>query len=276
MKWTDLIGSQLNDDMIRHLMLENSSIDVLLQNERKYSDKIRREIEYAYKNSFVWDYEKYDILSLNDKIYPESLKQINDFPPFLYYMGKKLENKNILCISGTRINSQIGKHCTEKIVENISHYENIAIINGISTGIDTIAIKKAIEKNLYTICVIPTNILSFYPIENEYLKDAIMQNGCIISEVHLKNTVKRENFVRQNRIIVGMSRAVCITESYKRGKSNILANYALCYDRDIYALPGNILRKSSELCNRLIMENKAKLVLSADDIATEYAWRKIK
>ncbi|VWL85730.1 DNA-processing protein DprA [Oceanivirga miroungae] len=276
MKWEDLICSKLSEDQIRALMLENSSVDELLQKQHLYKDKIKYELEYAYKNSFKIEDKPYKIMSYMDSNYPKYLKEISDFPPYLYYIGNEINIENIVTVSGTRINSQIGKISTEKIVDELSNYEGVSIVNGVSNGIDTIAVKRAISKNIPVIAVIPTNILSFYPYENTYLKDLICENGCIISEIPIEKRIKKEDFIKRNRIIVGLSRAVCITESYIKGKSNILVNYALEYEREIYAIPGSILNKSSELCNKLIMENKAKLVLSADDIASEYAWRKLK
>lgn len=276
MKWTDLICSQLSESEIRKLMLENDNTDELLEKQHLYDDRIKRELEFSYKNYFDLSSKSFKVLSYKDEKYPKYLREIKDFPPFIYYLGKEIEDENIITISGTRINSQVGKLSTEKIVDDLSQYENISIVNGISNGIDTIAVKRAISKNVKTISVLPTNILSFYPNENKYLKDLLIENGTIISELSLKSKLKKEHFIKRNRIIVGLSRAICITESYLKGKSNILVNYALKYDREIYALPGDILKKSSELCNKLIMENKAKLVLSGTDIASEYFWRKLK
>ena len=76
----------------------------------------------------------------------------------------------------------------------------------------------------------------------------------------------------RNRIVAGMSEATLVVESAEKGGALITARLARDYNRDVFALPGNIGQESSAGCNRLIHDNIAALVTSAADIVEALGW----
>ena len=80
------------------------------------------------------------------------------------------------------------------------------------------------------------------------------------------------NFVRRNRIIAGLADATIVVESAEKGGSLITANLAQDYARDVFAFPGNINLPYSKGTNKLIRENKAALITSADDFIYSMGW----
>lgn len=202
------------------------------------------------------------------------MKNIKDFPPFLFVRGKRIDIKNSIGIVGTRKCSNEGINACKKIIKELSEYEDITIISGLANGIDSIALEESLKYNINTIAVIPTNIYDCYPIENENLKKYIEENGTVITEIRPEQNLQKLNFVMRNRIIAGLSRCIFIPESYKKGGSLITAKFAQLYDRDVFCTPSSIFNASFEGCNDLIKYNNAKLITSADDIASEFGWRK--
>ena len=84
---------------------------------------------------------------------------------------------------------------------------------------------------------------------------------------------EKENFVKRNRIVAGMSEATIVIESAEKGGSLITANMANDYNRDVFAVPGRTTDKLSQGCNNLIKTQKANLLTSAADIMYILNWQ---
>jgi DNA processing protein len=82
----------------------------------------------------------------------------------------------------------------------------------------------------------------------------------------------RENFVKRNRIVAGMSEATIVIESAEKGGSLITANLANEYNRDVFAVPGRISDRYSQGCNNLIKTQRAHLLTSAADLIYILNW----
>lgn len=215
--------------------------------------------------------------TIDDEIYPESLKNICDPPEKIYYRGNLdlLKSERLVSIVGTRTNSSYGKLCCEKIVKKLIDAD-VVIVSGFAMGIDTISHKSCIENNGKTIAVIASGLDIIYPASNLNLWKEIEKKGLILSEYDYGTKPFRGNFPKRNRIIAGLSRAVVVVESKEKGGSLITANMALEEGRDVFAVPANIFSDVSKGCNSLIRDSRAKLLLSAEEILDEYGWSAIK
>jgi DNA processing protein len=61
----------------------------------------------------------------------------------------------------------------------------------------------------------------------------VEENGGFMTEFWSTSNPDKENFVRRNRIVAGMSEATIVIESADRGGSLITANMANDYNRDV-------------------------------------------
>ena len=211
----------------------------------------------------------YDFITINDDIYPECLKEISDPPEKLYYKGnlELLKSERMIAVVG----SSYGKLCCEYMIKKMSKAD-ITIVSGFAKGIDSIAHKTSLITGTKTIAVIASGLDIVYPASNLSLYKEIEEKGLILSEYEAGTKPFKGNFPRRNRIIAGLSKGVIIVESKDRGGSLITADLALEYNRDVYAVPGDIFSEYSKGCNYLIRDAKAKSLSNIKELLEDYNW----
>lgn len=201
-----------------------------------------------------------EIISIEDKEYPQLLKEIYDPPICLYVKGnKQILNKRALAIIGCREASNYGLKVAQEFAFNISK-QNINIVSGLARGIDSASHLGAVNANQKTVAVLGNGLDMIYPKENIKLAQNILNSGgAIISEYPLGTEPKKENFPARNRIISGMSKGVLVVEAKEESGTLITVDFALEQGRDVFVIPGNINSINSVGTNDLIKQG-AKLV----------------
>lgn len=202
----------------------------------------------------------------SDKEYPILLKNTADCPNILYYKGNPNWNlSHNISIVGTRKATAYGLSITKQCVNNLKQF-NTAIISGLAFGIDAQAHFSGVENGLNNFAVLAHGLDSVYPFQHKELAKKILKNGALISEHSTQDTFTRENFLKRNRIIAGMSHSCIVVESKFGGGAITTAKYAFGYDRELYAIPGKITDENSQGCNFLIKTLQAQLLLHPDEI----------
>ena len=218
--------------------------------------------------------EKYKItpLFITDDLYPQRLLNTYDCPLLLYYRGNaSLNESKIIAVVGTRNNSEYGRQVCDKLIEDLAG-QNVLVVSGLAYGIDTIAHKSALKNNLQTIGVLAHGLDKIYPPQNKSLAKQMMEQGGLLTEFMSFSIPDKQNFPRRNRIVAGMSDAVIVIETGKKGGSLITAELGNNYNKDVFAIPGKVNDTKSEGCNYLIKSNKAGLITCAEDILENMGW----
>lgn len=209
------------------------------------------------------------IITVWDKEYPDLLRRIYDPPAFLFLLGKfKETDARAIALVGTRHPSSYGCSVTESITRDLSK-QSISIVSGLARGIDTIAHLAALKSGARTIAVIGSGLDIPYPPENRRLLENISEKGAIVTEFPMGTKPDAPNFPRRNRIISGLTIGTVVIESDENGGAIITATTALDQDREVFAVPGNIMEKRSAGPNKLIRDGHAKLITCVDDIFAE-------
>src|SRR5690606_36880452 len=125
---------------------------------------------------------------------------------------------------------------------------------------------------LQTIGVLAHGFDRVYPSSHKKYVRQIEENGGFLTEFWSGTVPEKENFVKRNRIVAGISDATIVIESASRGGSLITANLANDYSREVFAVPGKTTDKYSEGCNHLIKTQRANLLTSVDDILYMLNW----
>ena len=215
----------------------------------------------------------YNFITIKDGVYPECLKEISNPPLKLYYKGNLdlLKEERLIAVVGTRNPSSYGKLCCEYMVKKMSR-ANITIVSGFAKGIDSIAHKTSLLTDGKTIAVIASGLDIVYPASNLSLYREIEEKGLILSEYEAGVKPFKSNFPQRNRIIAGLSRGTIVVESKDRGGSLITADLALEFNRDVYAVPGDVFSEYSKGCNNLIRDARAKSLSNINELLEDYSW----
>ena len=214
------------------------------------------------------------ILFYTDADFPERLKSINDSPALLFTKGRaNLNAAKVVSIVGTRNSTDYGKSFTENLIKDLAQFENIIIVSGLAYGIDIIAHKAALKNNIPTVGVMGSGLDQVYPGAHKNIaQQMINENGAILTEYKYKTKIDPNFFPARNRIVAGMSDAVIIIEAALKGGALITAEIGNSYNKDVFAVPGNVGNKYSEGCNHLIKSHKANLLAGIEDLKYIMNW----
>lgn len=211
---------------------------------------------------------KVKIITFFDKEYPKYLKEIPN-RPFLFYLRWHIDNSPKISVVWSRKITSYWKNVIEKIIPELSKY--FVIVSGWAAGCDTEAHQICLQSEWKTICVIGTGIDWDYPVWNKVLYDTIVESGWwIVSIFPIGEVWNPYNFPVRNEIVAWLGLGTLVIEAQKKSGTLITAGLALDLWRDLFSIPWDINKLSSEGTNHLIWDGSAKLVMSAADILEEY------
>ena len=192
-----------------------------------------------------------DVLCLGDERYPRRLSECCDAPLVLFYQGTaNLNAAHVVSVVGTRRATLYGQDLIRRFMNDLRTLcPDTLIVSGLAYGIDINAHRMALGNGFETIAVLAHGLDTLYP------------------------NADKQNFVRRNRIVAGMSDACVVVESASHGGALITARLSNEYNRDVFAFPGAVGATASEGCNHLIRDNKAMLITSAFDFVNAMGWQ---
>ncbi|MGB1307362.1 MAG: DNA-processing protein DprA [Oceanihabitans sp.] len=216
--------------------------------------------------------EKISCSYFTDKNYPEKLKHCIDSPILLFETGNiNLQDKRIISVVGARKVTTNGVSFCEKLIETLAAY-NPVIVSGFAYGTDITAQKAAIKNNLQTVGCLAHGFNQIYPKTHKKYVAAVEENGGFYTDFWSSDSFDRNNFLKRNRIIAGISQATIVIESAEKGGSLVTADIANSYNRDVFAVPGRVTDSQSVGCNNLIKHQKAHMLSTPLDVPYILNW----
>jgi DNA processing protein len=211
-------------------------------------------------------------IHFTDAEYPSRLRQLLDSPAFLFLSGNvNFEFRKVVAIVGTRRASEYGRTTTDEIITGLVPH-NPLIVSGLAYGIDIQAHKSALRNKLATVGVIAGGVNKLYPAVHWDTARHMMKNGGIVAEFSPETIPEAHQFPERNRIIAGLADLTIVIETARTGGAMITAEYANNYNREVFAVPGNVHLVNSEGCNKLIRNHKAHIFTSVKDIEYIMNW----
>ncbi|MBQ0117859.1 MAG: DNA-protecting protein DprA [Flavobacterium sp.] len=224
-----------------------------------------RELNYIKKNNVSYTY-------FRDTDYPNKLLSCSDAPILLFKKGNiNLQSKRLLSVVGCRNPSKYALNYIRELIEEISHFNPI-IVSGMAYGCDITAHLLATEFGLQTIGLLAHGLNQMYPKAHESYIDKICEHGGFMTEFWSNSYPDKDNFLKRNRIIAGMSEATVIIESTLSGGALKTAVLAARYNRLVFALPGRVSDVYSQGGNYLIHNKTASILTKTNDIVQALQW----
>ena len=214
----------------------------------------------------------YTIITPDSDYYPQRLAELSNMPLVLYGIGdcSVLKDTVSVGIVGTRNASNYGIETAQKLSYRLAQ-AGATIVSGGALGIDSEAHAGAMLAKGRTFAFLGCGLSYDYLKENAPLRRAITRYGAVFSEYQPFTPPSRATFPIRNRLISGASLGIVVIEAGVKSGSLITANCALDQGKDVFAVPGDIVRSSFDGTNHLI-KNGAKPVFSAEDILSEYEY----
>lgn len=278
--------SNIGDITIKKLIAHCGSAEAVFKEKKQHLLKIDGIGGLTIKDLFEphhhtaaeaeWDFIKNNqvtCLYFEDQNYPEKLKHCIDGPVLLFQSGTvNLGQQPVISIVGTRKITTHGIAFCEKLVEELAVY-NPVIVSGFAYGTDITAQKAALKHNLQTVGCLAHGLNQMYPkVHKKYVAD-IEKNGGFFTDFWSSDAFDKNNFLKRNRIIAGLSEATIVIESAERGGSLVTADIANSYNRDVFAVPGRTTDSQSKGCNNLIKSQQAHLLSNPLDVPYILNWQ---
>lgn len=256
------IYNATDKDISSMIGLESLDMVALADKSLEKAEKIMEEVERIGAR----------IVTIDDYEYPPKLRY-SEFPPYVLYTMGDIDWHSIktMTVVGTRKCTEYGRYTAQSLCRSLVD-AGFTIVSGMAGGIDGMAAKAAINAGGKTVAVLGSGIDVVYPAENADLYNSIVGgNGIVITEYPPGTKPLARNFPHRNRIMSALGDGVLVVEAPEKSGALITAKRAIDEGKNVFAVPGPIFKNEYKGTNLLIQQG-AKLVMSAYDIASEYVF----
>lgn len=211
-----------------------------------------------------------ELVSIEDAEYPAPLREIGDPPVFLSFIGDfGVLSRPLVAVVGTRRMTQYGRRVVMQFIPGLAR-SGAVTVSGLALGVDAAVAKDTIDAGGKTVAVLGQGLSTIYPKANALLAEKIVKNGgLLLSEFPLDYPPNVYTFPARNRIIAGLSRGTLVIEAPTDSGSIITAELALEYNREVFAVPGQVFDDNAAGCHALIANGQARIACAPEDVLRE-------
>lgn len=163
----------------------------------------------------------------------------------------ELLSQPAVALVGTRGPSSYGLEQARAIAAHVAG-AGLTVISGGAVGIDAAAHWGAVSAGGATIAVAACGVDREYPAQHPQLYQQIYAHGLVISEYPPLTPVGRQRFLARNRLTAALAEVTCVVEAGWRSGAVSTAWWAGDMGLTVMAVPGDIGRRTSAGCLRLL------------------------
>lgn len=184
------------------------------------------------------------VATWDDPDYPQPLREMQDPPLVLYYLGRWPPLWPAVAIVGSRGADGYGLYHARRLGAEVASL-GFPVVSGMALGADAAAHEGCLSQGGWTLAVLGTGVDVPYPASETGLYEKIRCTGTILSEYPPGTGPRRHHFPERNRIVAGLAAAVVLVQAGPRSGALITARLAIDAGRDVYVVPGDIDRPGS-------------------------------
>lgn len=205
-----------------------------------------------------------DRLRRGEDGYPPALESIADPPASLWVRGV-LPAEVGVAIVGTRRATRYGLGLAREMGAAVGT-RGWVVVSGLARGVDGAAHEGCVEVGGTGVAVLGSGVDVWYPQEHRGLGEALVEGGgAVISEYPPGTRPEPWRFPARNRLISALSAVVVVVEAAEKGGALITARLAAEQGREVFAVPGDVQRRTSIGTNLLIRDG-ALPILGPEDL----------
>lgn len=233
-------------------MTEKKFASLFRENMRLPSEILGQQAQQSGEDFSDLEVKVEDFLSKMDKDFSIAVNSDYQYPDKLqdaaypieafYYKGDiNLLNRRCISVVGSRKCSEQGLLRAKKLSKLLVK-EGVTIVSGLAEGVDTVALKAAIENGGRVIGVVGTPINQTYPKKNAALQEEIAENHLLISQVpfyryqYEQFDFHRFYFPRRNVTMSAISEGTVVVEASDTSGTISQARAALKQKRKLFIL----------------------------------------
>ncbi len=234
---------------------------------KDYAEKAEKTtLEDAEKLAYSLEQKGITIITYDDEIYPENLKNTDNPPYVLFAKGNTdLLKTKLLTIGGTRRVTEHTIAVETSVCEKLcGEYTFVA---SLAAGCEQLACLTAIKHGKGCIEVLPCGFDQEYPKGTQVIRQQILMNGgCLLSEFLPETKSSNANYLKRARISGGISKAMIIFQAAANSGSLNAAKYSPA----LFFLPPEDVFSDKYSAAVAGVRNGAKLYLSPNSLKPAY------
>lgn len=227
-----------------------------------YDDMLRRSDENALTEELRELRRKgLRLLVFGREGYPEKLIRSEEYPPLVLYCkgNTDLLSRPTLAVVGSRASTDYGRRVASEWAAELS--KTFVIVSGHATGIDTYAVRGALEAGGSAVCVLACGHDRFdVPGFMTEAGDRLLLTGIYAPGRPANKFVYHE----RNRLVSGLSDGVLIVEAGEKSGALITARAAAEQGKPLFAVPGSVKSSRSAGTNGLLRSGAVAATAPSD------------
>lgn len=219
-------------------------------------------LESAEKTLSELESKGYSVITIEDKLYPDALKETENPPCVIFARGNTaLLSEKLVTIGGSRKISSYTIAAETEICTKLC--QKYTLVASLGTGCEQLACLTAMKCGKGCIEVLPCGFDREYPNGSDVMRQQLLMNGgCIITEFLPDVKSSNANYIRRGRISGGISKAMIVFQA-RIGSGSL---NAAKYSPALFFLPPHDVFSAEYAGAVQCVRNGAGLYLSEQDI----------
>src|ERR1700682_3281033 len=168
-----------------------------------------------------------------DSDFPAVLGNVSNPPPVLYVRGdlSRLTSRALAIVGTTNPTVDFARRAGQ-LARSCADY-GIHVVSGLARGIDSTALRAAVEMEVPAFAVVGHGVDYEYPRSSHILYSALARAGAVISQFPTGHGPQRWTFPLRNEVMCTLAYGTLIVQAHNKCGSRIQADFSFKHGRDV-------------------------------------------